>query len=112
MAKAKIFYDHLVAREEIIAVLDKHKLAVEEREELVALIDEHLHHHVLDTILTHLPRAKHKEFLEKFHKNPADEGLLVYLRESVEVDIEAEIASRAKKVKSELLSEISRARKK
>lgn len=108
---SKIFYDHLVVRDEIIVELDKYKISVEEREELVQLVDQNLHHHVLDTILTHLPREKHHDFLEKFHKNPSDEFLLIYLRENTTIDIEEEIKKRSGKVKKELVSEIKRARK-
>lgn len=107
----KLFYDHLVLKEEVIVELDKHKLSIEEREELVLLIDENLHHHVLDTILTHLPAEKHQDFLKKFHSAPHDKKLLEYLKIETQVDIEEKIRSRSKKVKGELLSEINRARK-
>lgn len=107
---SKIFYDHLVVREEIIAELDKHVIAVEEREELVQLADETLHHHVLDIILSSLPAEKHEEFLVKFHNTPFDEKLLDYLKE-IDKDIEQKISSEAKKVKDELLTEIKRAKK-
>ena len=108
----KLFYDHLVLKEDLIVELEKHKLAVEEREELVALVDENLHHHVLDTILTHLPKEKHQDFLKKFHNAPHDEKLLEYLKTETVVDIEEEIKTRARKTKAELLAEIKRARRK
>ncbi|MCL4390292.1 MAG: hypothetical protein M1484_00030 [Patescibacteria group bacterium] len=108
----KIFYDHLVLREEVIAVLDKHEIAVEEREELIELVDETLHHRVLDVILTHLPAAKHEEFLTKFHQAPHDPKLLNYLQAQTPVDIEAAIRAAAAAAKQELLDEIKRARKK
>lgn len=106
----KIFYDHLIYREEVIAAIDKHKIAVEEREELVQLADETLHHHVLDVILSNLPQEKHEEFLVKFHNTPFDEKLLDYLKKEI-ADIEEKIATEAKKVKSELLAEIKRAKR-
>ncbi len=107
---SKIFYDHLVVREEIVAELDKHKISIEEREELVQLVDENLHHRVLDTILSNLSKEKHEEFLIKFHNTPFNMGLLSYLRGEI-TDIEEKIADVAKKVKSELLSEIKQAKK-
>lgn len=97
----KIFYDHLVVREEVTVELDKYSLAREEKEELIQLVDETLHHQILNTILTHLPKEKHREFLEKFHKAPHDESLLEYIK-----DFEEEIIKTAKKIKSDLLSEI------
>jgi len=107
----KKFYDHLVVRDELIVELDKHQLMVEEREELIMLIDENLHHQVLDVVLTHLPKDKHEHFFTKLQADPADETILVFLKESVEIDIEEEIKTRAKKVKYELLGEIKRAKK-
>lgn len=107
----KIFYDHLVVREEITTELEKYSLTVDEREELIRLADETLHHHVLNIILTHLPKEKHKEFLTKFHQSPHDEKLLEYLQAELNVDIEGEIKEEAKKVKQEILAEIKRSRK-
>lgn len=100
----KIFYDHLVLREEVTIELDKYNLAREEKEELIQLVDETLHHQILNTILTHLPKEKHREFLEKFHKAPHDESLLKYIK-----DFEQEIVKEAQKIKRELLSEIKTA---
>lgn len=108
----KIFYDHLVVREEVFSELQKYTLSVEERSELEMVVDETLHHHILDEILKHLPTAKHKEFLTKFHAAPHDEKLLEYLRVETTVDIEVKIRSRAEKAKAVLLSEIRKAKKK
>ena len=100
---SKIFYDHLVIREEITVELDKCNLAREEKEELIQLVDETLHHHIFNALLTHLPKEKHREFLEKFHKAPHDESLLEYIK-----DFEQEIIKEAQKIKGDLLSEIKR----
>lgn len=100
----KIFYDHLVLREEISVELDKYAVGAEGKEELVQLVDETLHHQILNTILTHLPKEKHREFLEKFHQAPHDSQLLEYIK-----DFEEEIIKTAKKIKSDLLSEIKTA---
>lgn len=107
---AKIFYDHLVVREEIIKELDKYEIDAVEREEIVRLSDETLHHHTLDVILRSLPKEKHSDFLHKFHQSPGDEGLLEYLKQEVE-DIEKLISIEAKKVKKEILAEIKRSSK-
>ncbi len=108
---SKIFYDHLVIREEVIAELDKHEVDSDSREELVRHIDAVLHHHVLDVILSHLPSEKHEKFLTAFHASPHDEKLLEYLKSEVEEDIEEKIKVEAEKVKKELLAEIKRAKK-
>ncbi len=108
---AKIFYDHLIVIEEVIAVLDEHKLDSEERKELLQLIDETLHHEILDVIFTHLPKEKHELFLTRFHQAPHDVKLLEFLQEVTAVDIEKEILKTANRVKRFALSEIKKARK-
>lgn len=102
----KIFYDHLVLREEVTIELDKYAVRAEEKEELIQLVDETLHHQILNTILTHLPKEKHREFLEKFHQAPHDKSLLEYIK-----NFEEEIIKTAEKIKSELLLEIKRTTK-
>jgi hypothetical protein len=107
----KIFYDHLTIIEEVTAELDLYKLSADEREEIIRIIDETMHHRVLDLILTHLPKEKHRTFLEGFHKDPADQKHLDYLRREISAEIDQKIAAEAKKVKQEILAEIKRARK-
>lgn len=107
----KVFYDHLVIREEITEELDRYELTIDEREEIVRLVDETLHHHVLDVILTHLPKEKHQKFLAEFHKAPHDPKLLEDLKNDFS-DIEEKISDEAKRIKKELLAEIKRTAKK
>lgn len=103
----KIFYDHLVLREEITVELDRYSLNKDDREEIIRLIDETLHHEVLNTILTSLPKEKHHQFLTRYHQRPHDPDLLEYLKTEIS-DIEDQIISVAKKVKKEILSEIKK----
>lgn len=107
---AKIFYDHLVLREEIEVELEGYNLTPDEREEIVRLADETLHNEVLHTVLTHLPKDKHEQFLSLFHKSPGDNALLEFLKTEI-VGIEDEIIKAADKVKAELMSEIVKSRK-
>lgn len=108
---SKIFYDHLVIREEIISELEAHDLSEDEREELVRHVDAILHSTVIETILNHLPKEKHEHFLTAFHASPHDEKLLEYLKAEIKDDIEEKIKVEAKRVKKELLDEIKRAKK-
>ncbi len=108
---AKIFYDHLIIIEEIIAQLDQHDLDPKKRQELIALVDQTLHHHILDVILTHLPQYHHETFLTRFHQAPHDIGLLTFLKEHTDRDIEKEILKKANSVKKNIFSEIKKARK-
>lgn len=108
---AQLFYDHLIVIEEVIAVLDEHRLTKEERTELLDLIDQTLHHEILDTIFTHLPKEKHELFLTRFHQAPHDPKLLEFLQEETNIDIEKEILKTANKVKRQALSAIKKSRK-
>ena len=106
---SKLFYDHLLIINEVSAELEG--LDPKERSDLLAIIDETLHNHVLDVILTHLPKEHHEAFLDRFHKAPHDKTLLTYLREKTTVNIEAAITKRVKEVKRQTLTAINRARK-
>ena len=108
---AQLFYDHLIVIEEVIAVLDEHKLTKEERTELLEFIDQTLHHEILDLIFTHLPKEKHATFLTQFHMAPHDVKLLEFLQDATSVDIEKEILKTANKVKRRALSSIKKAKK-
>ena len=102
------FYDNLILIEEITSELGES----EDREELITIIEETFHHHVLDTILTHLPRHHHEEFLSLYHQSPHDEALLDYINQRIDKDIKAEIQSLAKKLKQEILSDIRKSKPK
>ncbi len=106
---AQLFYDHLIVIEEVTAVLDEHKLTANERAEFLHLIDQTLHHEILDTIFTHLPKDKHEVFLTKFHLAPHDVKLLEFLQEAISIDIEKEILKTANKVKRRAMSSIQKA---
>lgn len=108
---SKIFYDHLLVINEITAEFDRQGLDPKDRQEFLTVIDETLHNHVLDVILTHLPREHHESFLDRFHKAPHDPELLSYIQELTVVDIEKAIAERIKEVKLKTLVAIKRAKK-
>lgn len=105
---SKLFYDHLIVIEEIVAVLDEHKLKARDRAKILELMDATLQHEILDAILTYLPREKHEEFLEKFHRTPHDAGLVQYLKDNSAVNIELAILDRANKTKRKLLKELTK----
>ncbi len=108
---SKVFYDHLIKIEEVIAELDNQEIEVEEKEELVGLIDQTLHHHTLQVILDHLPKEHHETFLSRFHQAPHDPGLLVFIKEKVTVNIEEVICTEACCAKKEILAEIKKSKK-
>ena len=107
---SKVFYDHLVIREEIDCELNNYKLDKEEKDELIEIIDQTLHHHILNVILNHLPKDKHSEFISRLHASPGNDDLMEYLKTEIGPYIEEEIKKHARIVKAELLSEIRKAR--
>lgn len=107
---SKLFYDHLLVIDEILVELDG--IDPKDRREFLTVIDETLHNHVLDVILTHLPREHHESFLDRFHKAPHDPELLSYIQKLTVIDIEKAIAERVKEVKLKTLVAIRRAKKK
>lgn len=106
----KLFYDHLVVIEDIVAVLDEHELSREEREQLLETIDETLHHHIMDVILTYLPREHHEIFLEKLTAKPHHPELLAFVQEKTAIDIEREIKKTAERIKKKILKDIEEAK--
>ncbi len=105
---SKIFYDHLVIREEIDFELNRFQIDPEEQEELISLIDQTLHHHILNVILNHLPKEKHTEFISRLHAKPDDDTLIDYLKTHAHPEIEAEIKKQAAKIKKEILADLKK----
>jgi hypothetical protein len=102
---SKVFYDHLVIREEIDCVLNNYRLDKEEKEELIQIIDQTLHHHILNVVLNHLPKDIHREFIELLNKDPGSDALMDLLKIH-SPEVEFEIKKQAQKVKREILDEI------
>jgi hypothetical protein len=105
---SKIFYDHLVIREEIDFELNRYHISAVEKDEIIDIIDQTLHHHILNVILNYLPKDKHDEFITKFHSSPGDETLIEYLKIHAHPEIETEIKKQAAKVKKEILADIKK----
>ncbi len=106
---SKIFYDHLVIREEIDCELNNYRLDPEEKEELIDIIDQTLHHHVLNIILNHLPADKHREFISGLKTDPGSDKLMEYLQAHCP-EIESEIKKHTHQVKQEILAEIKKSK--
>lgn len=105
---SKVFYDHLIVLEEIEATISSAATTKEEKEELWKIVDELVHHRVLDSILTVLPREYHEDFMERFTQSPHDERLIIYLTEKSNKDVEKIIVEEISTLKKELLTEINK----
>ena len=101
-----IFYDHLVDKTEIniyISTLDapeETKLSLRQR------LDDILHHGILEHILQKLHPHHHHTFLDALRRAPYDPQLLSYLKDHAAQDIEDSIARHAKKLISEIISDL------
>lgn len=104
----KIFYDKLILIDEITSELAES----EDRDELIAIIHDTFHHHILDLVLTHLPRPHHEEFLDLYRKSPHAESLIDYINQRIDRDIKLEIQSLAQKLKKDILLDIHKSKHK
>lgn len=104
----KLFFDNLVAFEEIEVFIKDSASSEEEKEELWELVDEVINNKVVEKILDRLPRDNHEEFLEIFHKCPHDEvHILGYLKEKTGKDeIEKELKQELENISSDILQEL------
>ncbi len=102
---AKVFYDHLISLNDILAELDQYNLSHDEKVDIVRTVDTTIHYHVVDAILTHLPKEKHQQFLKSFHRAPHDKKHLLYLKKHKQT-IEEEMLRAIKKAKTEILSDL------
>ncbi len=98
-----LFYDKLIALNGLDKKIKKLTSSNDEMQELWIYVEELIHHKVLECCLGNLPEEHHKEFLEKFHKSPHDEGLLGYLNNKIGKDVEKLIKTEIKKLSKELL---------
>lgn len=100
---SKVYYDHLLAFDEIEKVVKKYAKTQEEKEELWGLIDEIIHHKALGFVLDNLDKKHHEEFLEIFHKCPHDEIVIFsYLKEKTNLEIERQMQDHFKNIVDEI----------
>ena len=85
---SKIFFDSLLELTSLDNEIKKIAKNQDEKEELWKIIDEIIHHKVLDSILSKLPKESHEEFLGILHTHPHDESLIFgYLASKIDTNI-------------------------
>jgi hypothetical protein len=105
---SKLYYDHLIAYEDIEIEISKISQSREEKEELWQIVDEMIHHKVLDLVLSKLPKDKHQEFMEKFVSAPHDEGLFDYLNDKIGDDVEKLVKKELDELAKEILKDLKK----
>ena len=105
---SKLFYDHLIVIEEVVAVLDEHKVKAKDKAKILTLVDQTLQHEILDAIFSYLPQEHHEDFMKMFHGAPHDMRLMEYLKDHTAINIELAILDRANKTKRKVLAEVKK----
>lgn len=104
----KKFYAHLVEYESILIELDELDLSDKQKVHLSYLVDSHLHHSILDAVLSELPEEDKDRFLKHLREDNSDK-IWEMLNERVD-HIEDKIKETADKVKEELRKDIKEAK--
>jgi|GEM_PF-1566812 len=107
---SSVFWDHLIHFDELLRELKALPFSSEEQAELIELIDSTYHHHILEEILSALPRPEHDRFMQMVSERPEDQEILVYVTRFVP-DIEARIKNRSLQVRDIIRQEISETKK-
>jgi CRISPR/Cas system-associated exonuclease Cas4 (RecB family) len=104
---SKLFFDNLIALEEVEVEIKKSASSPEDREEKWQLVDRTVSAKVLKKTLDMLPEGKRDEFTKSFLESPHDEKkLLDYLKENVGENVEEKLKEDLKDLGSEILREI------
>lgn len=99
------FYTHLISLESIHMAFDDLELHPEHREELLIILESHIHHVVLDLILSKLPEEERKQFMAHLATENHDELWNVI---NAHIDAaEAHIVLAVEAVKAELHADIA-----
>jgi hypothetical protein len=98
------FYSHIVETESLFMEIDSLEISDSERLHLKNLAESHIHHSILDSILSSLSQEDKKEFLKRINTK-RQEHIWKFLNEKFE-DAEELIINSANKIKSELLGDI------
>jgi len=105
---AKTFADHILKKDEIHTHIELYVTDADQKKELIELVEDIFTHHLLDTVLTHLPKHHHDGFTELLKEGLSDPKILRFLKDKIEVDIEKEIEKTALKLKKEILADMKK----
>jgi len=103
---SKIFYDDLIVLAEVEKEINTLSQSKEEKDELWELVDGMVHQKVMSCLFDNLPERFHEEFIEKFDICPYDEGLLDYLKEKINKNVEDIIKAEVGSLAFEILQDL------
>jgi hypothetical protein len=100
----KQFYSHIINIESLVAHLETLTLSDAEKAELLSIIDSHIHHTILDLILSELSEEEKKVFL--MHMTDEQHDKVWELINNKVDNIEDKIKNAVDDVKTELQKDI------
>ena len=104
----KHFYSFVVETETLFIEIDSLEISDNEKSHLKSLAESHIHHTVLDTILSELESSDKKEFLSNLNSKDHSRTWK-FLHDKIH-DVEEKIKKAASGVKSDLLKDIKEAK--
>lgn len=104
----KHFYSFVVETDTLFMEIDSLEISTSEKDHLKALAESHIHHSVMDTILSHLSDEDKRMFLEHVESKNADK-IWQFLHARIE-DVEDKIKEAAHAVKKELHKDLKEAK--
>lgn len=104
----KHFYSFIVETDTLFMEIDSLEISTNEKDHLKALAESHIHHNVLDVILSELSPADKKVFLERM-ESKHQENIWSFLHEKIE-DVEEKIKQAAHEIKRELHKDLKEAK--
>lgn len=93
-----IFYDYLVNKSEILAIIDKLEAPDNHKGKMKQLVDDIVHQGLTEFILQKLHPHYHNAFLSRVDQAPYDPEIISYLKDHISADIEKEIQAEADKL--------------
>lgn len=101
----KHFYSYHIETDSLILEIESLEIEEHEKKNLISLAESHIHHAIVDSILSNLAREDKKDFL-KLLNSKNQEKIWKFLRGKVK-NIEEKIEEAANEVKNQLFKDIS-----
>lgn len=103
---AILFYDHLISKADILAMIEQAEAADNQKGRILQLIDDVIYQGIIHFLLEKLDTTHHLHFLTQMHERPYDPELLAYLRDHINPNIEDEIRAEGHKITEQIIADL------
>src|SRR5258706_12444864 len=103
---AILFYDHLINKSHIIALINEAEEADNQKGRPLQLIDDIIYQGVISLILEKLEPHHHHTFLVQVHEKPYDPEIISYLKDHIGPNIEEEIRTEGEKLIQQIIKDL------